>query len=149
MKTIDERKMQKTKEKQTMTETSKGNRSYCKRVRTKWFCCAFKLGYPSGSVPAGIYGTLKMPKFSSSDSFPKRHPIVSSIGTFNCNLVRFYCDLLSPLVPNNYSYKDTFLLFLKLRMEIFPKKILVSYDVTSLFTDIPLQETIDTAINQS
>ena len=107
MKTIDERKMQKTKEKQTKTETSKGNRSYCKRVRTKWFCCAFKLGYPSGSVPSGIYGTLKMPKFSSSDSFPKRHPIVSSIGTFNCNLVRFYCDLLSPLVPNNYSYKDT------------------------------------------
>ena len=32
-------------------------------------------------------------------------------------------------------------------MQIFPKKILVSYDVTSLFTNIPLQETIDIAIN--
>ena len=47
--------------------------------------------YPSGC----IYGTPKMHKFSSSDSFPKPRPIVSSIGTFNYNLARFLCDLLS------------------------------------------------------
>ena len=46
MKTIDEREMQKTrKEKQTKIERSKGNRSYSERVRAKWFCCAFKLGF--------------------------------------------------------------------------------------------------------
>ena len=46
MKTIHERKRQKTiKEKQTKTERSKGNRSYGERVRAKWFCCAFKLGF--------------------------------------------------------------------------------------------------------
>ena len=46
MKTIDEREMQKTtKEKQTKTERSKGNRSCSERVRSKWFCCAFKLGF--------------------------------------------------------------------------------------------------------
>ena len=44
VKTIDEREMQKTtKENQTKTERSKGNRSYSERVRAKWFCCAFKL----------------------------------------------------------------------------------------------------------
>ena len=43
--------------------------------------------------------------------------------------------------------KALFLLFLKLRIQIFPKKFLVSYDVTSLFTNIPLQETMDIAIN--
>ena len=32
-------------------------------------------------------------------------------------------------------------------MQIFPKKFLVSYDVTSLFTNIPLQQTTDIAIN--
>ena len=42
--------------------------------------------------------------------------------------------------------KILFLLFLKLRMQIFPENS-VSHDVTSLFTNIPLQETIDTAIN--
>ena len=64
--------------------------------------------YPSGSAPAHIYGTPKIHKFSSSDSFPKLCPIISSIGTFNYNLGRFLCDLLSPLVPNDYSCKDTF-----------------------------------------
>ena len=55
--------------------------------------------YPSGSPTARIYGTPEMHKFSSSDSVPKLRPIVSSIGTFNYNLARFLCDLLSPLVP--------------------------------------------------
>ena len=45
MKTIDEREMQKTTKKQTKTERSKGNRSYSEKVRAKWFCCAFKLGF--------------------------------------------------------------------------------------------------------
>ena len=64
--------------------------------------------YPSGSVPARIYGTPKMHKFSSNDSFPKLRPVVSSIGTFNHNLARSLCDLLSPLVPNDYSCKHNF-----------------------------------------
>ena len=81
--------------------------------------------YPSGSAPARIYGSPKMHKFSTSDSFPKLRPIVSSIGTWNFNLACFLCDLLSPLVPNDYSCKDTFsFLFLKLRMQTFPNKFL-------------------------
>ena len=103
--------------------------------------------YPSGSAPARIYGTPKMHKFSSSDSFPKLLPIVSSIGTFNYNLARFLCDLLSPLVPNDYSCKDTFSFVSQIKDANLSKTFLVSYDVTSLFTNIPLQETIDIAIN--
>ena len=103
--------------------------------------------YPSGSAPARIYGTPIMHKFSPSDSFPKLRPIVSSIGTFNYNLARFLCDLLSPLVPNDYSCKDTFSFVSQIKNANLSKKFLVSYDVTSLFTNIPLQETIDIAIN--
>ena len=103
--------------------------------------------YPSGSAPARIYGTPKMHKFSSSDSFPKLCSIVSSIGTFNYNLARFLCDLLSPLVPNDYSCKDTFSFVSQIKNANLSKKFLVTYDVTSLFTNIPLQETIDIAIN--
>ena len=79
---------------------------------------------PSGSAPARIYDTPKMHKFFSSDSFPKLRAIVSSIVTFNYNLARLLCDLLSPLVPNDYSCKDIFFLFLKLRMQIFPENFL-------------------------
>ena len=103
--------------------------------------------YPSGSAPTRIYGTPKMHKFSSSDSFPKLRPIVSSIGTFNYNLARFLCDLLSPLVPNDYSCKDTFSFVSQIKNTNLSKKFLFSYDVTSLFTNIPLQEIIDIAIN--
>ena len=80
--------------------------------------------YPPGSALACIYGTPRMHKFSSSHSFPKLRPIILSISTFNSNLERFLCDLLSPLVPNRFSCKETFLLFVKLRMEIFPKNFL-------------------------
>ena len=103
--------------------------------------------YLSGSAPARIYGTPKMHKFSPSDSFPKLRPIASSIGTFNYNLARFLCDLLSPLVPNDYSCKDTFSFVSQIKNANRSKKFLVSYNVTSLFTNIPLQETIDIAIN--
>ena len=103
--------------------------------------------YPSGSAPARIYGTLKMHKFSSSDSFPKLRPIVSSIGTFNYNLARFLCDLLSPLVPNDYSCKDTFSFVSQIKNANLSKKFFVTHDVTSLFTNISLPETIDIAIN--
>ena len=103
--------------------------------------------YPSGSAPARIYGTPKMHKFPSSDSFPKLRPIVSSIGTFTYNLARFLCDLVSPLVPNDYSCKDTFSFVSQIKNANLSKKFLVFYDVTSLFTNISLQETIDIAIN--
>ena len=103
--------------------------------------------YPSGSAPARISGTPKMHKFSSSDSFPILHLIVSSIGSFDYNLARFLCDFLSPLVPNDYSCKDTFSFVSKIKNANLSKKFVVSYDVTSLFTNIPLQERIGIAIN--
>ena len=102
--------------------------------------------YPSGSPLARIYCTPKLHKFSSSDSFPKLRQIVSSIGTFNYNLARFLCDPLSPLVPNDCSCKDTFSFVSQIKNANFSKEFFVSYDVTSLFPNAPLQETIDIAI---
>ena len=105
--------------------------------------------YPSGSAPARIYSTPKMHKFSSSDIFPNLRPIVSSLGTFNYDLARFLCDLFSVLVPDDYSCKDTFSFVSQIKNTNLSGKFLVSYDVTSLFTNIPLQETIDIAINHN
>ena len=74
------------------------------------FLCAYDKFYLSGSARARIYGTSKMNKFSSSDTFPKipKRLIVLSLGTFNHDLARFLCDLLSLVVPDDYSCKDTF-----------------------------------------
>ena len=104
--------------------------------------------YLSGSAPAQIYGTPKMHKFSSSDSFPKLRPIVSSIGTFDyIILLVFFVTFFHPLVPNDYSSKDIFSFVSQVKNANLSRIFLVSYNVTSLFTNIPLQETIDKAIN--
>ena len=103
--------------------------------------------YPSGSAPARINDTPKVHKFSSSDSFPKHRPIISSIGTFNFNIVHFFCDLLSLLVANDYSSKYAFSFVSKIENASLSKKFLVSCELTSLFTNIPLQEAIDIATN--
>ena len=94
--------------------------------------------YPSGSAPARIYGTPKMHNFSSSYSFPKLRPIVSSIGFFNNNIARFFCDILSPLLPNGCSCKDTFSFVSQIKNANLSKQFLVSYDITTLFANIPL-----------
>ena len=99
--------------------------------------------YPSGSALAPLYGTPKMHKFFSSDSFPKLYPSFSSIGIFNCNLARFLCDVLSSLAPNGYSCKDTFSFVSQIKKTNLSRKFLVSYYVTNL----PLHETIDIATN--
>ena len=52
-----------------------------------------------------------------------------------------------PLVPNDYSCKDTFSFVPQIKNANLFKKFLVSYDITSLFINIPLQETIDIALN--
>ena len=45
MKLVDETETQKVAKKQTKTESSKRKESYIEKVRAKWFCCAFKLGF--------------------------------------------------------------------------------------------------------
>ena len=95
--------------------------------------------YPSGSAPARIYGTPKMHKFSSSDTFSKLRPIVSSIDTFDYVLARFLYDLLLTVVPDDYSCKDIFSFASQIKNAHPSGKFFVSHDITSLFTNIPLQ----------
>ena len=72
-----------------------------------------------------------MHKFSSSDESPKLSPIVTSIGIFNYNIVHFLCDLLSHLVPNDYSCKNTFSFVSQIKKANLSKMFLVFYDVTN------------------
>ena len=110
----DTSKFEKLTEYPTLRLEASLHRFLCK-LKQKNICNEIEYDklYPSGSAPGRIYGTPKMNKFFSNDSFPKLRPIVLSIVTFNFNLARFLCNLLSPLAPNDCSCKDTFfLLFL-------------------------------------
>ena len=96
----------------------------------------------SGSQPGIMYGLPKVHK----DGCPFR-PILSAIGTHSYNLAKFLVSALNSITSNEYSLKDSF----QFVNEVTTIKnandyVMASFDVTSLFTNIPLDETIDIAL---
>ena len=80
------------------------------------------------------------------DSVPAFRPILSSIGTYNYQIAKFLSKLLDDAIPSDHSTKDTFSFFEELKAVSVTDKYMVSYDVTSFFTNIPLEETITLTI---
>ena len=72
---------------------------------------------------------------------------MSSVGAYNYNLAKYLGSLLVPLLSDKYSVKDSFSFVEELRSFDFKDKFLISFDVESLFTNIPLNETIDIAVD--
>ena len=105
----------------------------------------YKIVYPTGSRPARMYGLPKLHKMF--DSVPVLMPILSSIGTYNHQLAKFLGKLLDDVIPNDHSTKDTLSFVVELKRVSVTNKYMVCYDVTSLFTNIPLEETINLTIN--
>ena len=103
--------------------------------------------FPSGSQPARFYGLPKLHKHVDHSTPPPLRPIVSSINSYNYKLSKYLCSLLSPLVPNDYTTKDSFTFVDELNNQDINSKYIVSFDVKSLFTNIPLTETIDIALD--
>ena len=97
---------------------------------------------PVGSVPGRIYG---LPKIHKNQS-PLR-PIISSINTYTYKLSRFLVDILKPLTVNDFSAKDSFS-FVNEILSIKSAPYMCSFDVVSLFTNIPLDQTINICIRK-
>ena len=74
-------------------------------------------------------------------------PIASSIGTYNYHIFKFLTALLDPIIPTFHWKKDSFTCCEEIKKVSATNRILISYDVWSLFTSIPLKKTIDIAIN--
>ena len=103
--------------------------------------------YPCGSQPTRIYGTPKTHTFKSPTDTLTFRPIVSSIGTYNYNLAKFLTDMLDLVIQTEYCAKDSFSFCKEVQEVSSSNKFMISYDVCSLFTSIPLKETIDIAVN--
>ena len=78
---------------------------------------------------------------------PSFRPILSGLQTPTYNLAKFLVPILNPLTKNEYTVKDSFQ-FAEEICEQDPTLSMGSLDVDSLFTNIPLDETIDICINQ-
>ena len=103
--------------------------------------------YPSGSKPASIYGLSKIHKLNSNKGNLSLPPTISSIGTYDYNLSKFLTNLLALVIPTTKCTKDLFTFCEEIKKVRATNKSLISYDVCSLFTSIPLKETIDIAVD--
>ena len=101
--------------------------------------------YPQGSSVARIYGLPNLHKLKSADDQLKVRPIVSCINSFNYGLSGYLAKLLNPLIPKDHCADDTFSFLSDIKRIRNEDFYMVSYDVTSLFTNIPLNETINLA----
>ena len=84
------------------------------------------------------------------DGVPVR-PIISAIGTYSYRLAKYLDEILKPLASgNNRMLHDTFDFVNKVsQLDIARDSYLVSFDVESLFTNIPTQETIEIILKRA
>ena len=98
---------------------------------------------PSGSQPGKIYGLAKVHR----ESTPLR-PVVSMIRTAEYNLAKYLVEIINDIMPTTYMLNSTGSFVNQISSFDFqPSNVLVSYDVVSLFTNIPWNETIDIVCN--
>ena len=71
---------------------------------------------------------------------------MSSINSYNYNLASYLCELLTPFIPSAHCTKDSFAFIKDIQEVSTQDSFMVSYNVCSLFTNIPLRETIDIAV---
>ena len=101
---------------------------------------------PRGSKPGILYGLCKIHKETVGDCPPFR-PIVSAIDTSIYALAKFLVPILSPLTQNSYVVKDSFAFATDIRNQN-PDLYMTSFDVESLYTNIPLDETINICVSK-
>ena len=101
---------------------------------------------PVGTRPGTTYGLCKVHK-QEVDGCPPFRPILSALQTPIYNLAKFLVPILDSLTKSEYTVKDSFH-FAEDISEQNPSLSMGSLDVDSLFTNIPLDETIDSCINQ-
>ena len=71
-------------------------------------------------------------------------PIVSNINTLTYNLVKFLSKLLSPLRQSDHNVRSTKDFNQNIKKENIPTGYkMVSFNVKSLFTNVPLDQTIN------
>ena len=99
----------------------------------------------TGSRLAHLYGLPKTHKKQLA-----MRPILSTQGTYNYALAKWLDSKLKPLSWNEHTVTDIFEFTNEIReMEVPSGEILVSYDVCSLFTNMPLNETIDILVDKA
>ena len=109
--------------------------------------------HPVSNQPGRLFVTAKTHKFTSLNDITvenlKLRPIIDLTGTYTYNTSKVFANYLRPLSKNKYTISDTlkFLDLLK-SADINDNYEDVPFDVVSLFTSIPVVETIEYILNR-
>ena len=103
-----------------------------------------------GSQPGRIYGLPKIHKKRDPDGLYPLRPIVSSSNTYNYRLAKLLANKLNHIRQSNNITKDTFSFVDWLhKLDVDPNDFkMLSFDITSLFTKVPLNQTIGIILNK-
>ena len=107
--------------------------------------------YPTGSSPGKFYGTAKIHKILPTDGVDKLpiRPIVSNINTSTYQLAKYLAKVLSHLSQSIYTVNSTKHFIEQIKKEPIPSGYqMISFDVKSLFTSIPLDKTIEITLQR-
>ena len=108
----------------------------------------YKLMKPTGSRPGVMYGLCKIHKDTTNGrELPPFRPILSAISTCKYSLAKFFVPILKEYTINTYTIKDSFT-FAEEVVEQNAGLYMVSFDVESLFANIPLDETINICVDR-
>ena len=108
---------------------------------------------PTLSQSARLFATAKTHKFTDTKQINinnlKLHPIIDQTGTHLYDCSKVISQYLQPLAINEYTISDSLSFPDILRENLLDSnEEYVSYDVDSLFTSIPLGETIDFIVDE-
>jgi hypothetical protein len=106
----------------------------------------YKQTRPSGSKCGTLYGLSKVHK----EGHPER-PIISTIGTYSYALAKWLVSIIKPINDEaKFTVKDTFKFCEKLKecSQLHSLKM-VSFDVKSLFTNVPTDEVIEIILDRA
>ena len=118
-----------------------------RNVKSKIIEQDYKKIYPTGSSPGRFYATAKLHKMPENDNDIKNlpiRPIISNINTASYDLAKYLSKILTPLSTSEFTVKNSEDFIIKFKNQIVPTDYkIISFDVVSLFTSIPLDYTID------
>ena len=100
---------------------------------------------PVGTTPRILYGNPNVLKTVVNNT-PKFRPILAVINTPTYLLVKYLNPILSPLTTNEFTVKNSFD-FSEEVVNYDHNLYIASLDIESLFTNIPLEETIKNCVN--
>ena len=107
----------------------------------------YKKLYATGSGPGILYGLPKTHKANFASNYQLR-PIFAAYNAASYKLAKFLVPVLAPFTTGEYTVDNSFTFCQKIcSVENANHLFMTSFDIESLFTNIPLYETINICLN--